>query len=62
MDTAPVLAEMEKDEISDTEVRGSLDAYFRNILDQQGEPSLREWNYSRAEAVKAAEKWFGREE
>ena len=62
MDTAPVLAELEKDEISDTEVRGSLDAYFRYILDQQGEPSLREWNYSRAEAGKAAEKWLGLEE
>ena len=42
MDTAPVLAEMEKDEISDIEVKESLDAYFRYILDQQGEPSLRE--------------------
>ena len=62
MDTAPVLAEMEKDEISDIEVKESLDAYFRYILDQQGEPSLREWNYSRAEAGKAAEKWLGLEE
>ena len=39
----------------------SLDIYFKNI---EGEKrlSFREWNYSRAEAEKAAAKWLGQKE
>ena len=60
-DTAPLLAEIDRDEIRDQDVMDSLDIYFKNI---EGEKSLsfREWNYSRAEAEKAAAKWLGQKE
>ena len=60
-DTAPLLAEIDRDEIRDQDVMDSLDIYFKNI---EGEKrlSFREWNYSRAEAEKAAAKWLGQKE
>ena len=58
-DTAPVLAEIDKDEIRDTAVLDSLDDYFRSIAAQEQQMSLREWNYSREEAGKAAREWLG---
>lgn len=58
-DTAPVLAEIDKDDIRDTAVLDSLDDYFRSIAAQEQQMSLREWNYSREEAGKAAREWLG---
>lgn len=61
-DTSPLLAEIDKDEIRDTEVLDSLDIYFKSIVEKEEQMSLREWNYSWEEAGKSAREWLGQEE
>lgn len=61
-DTAPILAKIDKDEILDTEVLDSLEVYFRSIVEKEEQMSLRKWNYSQAEAGKAAREWLLKKE
>ena len=61
-DTAPLLAELDKDEIRETEVLDSLDIYFKTIVEKEEQMSLREWNYSWEEAGKPAREWLSQEE
>ena len=39
-----------------------VESYFRNIEVENEKMSLREWNYSRYEANKAAEEWLDKRE
>ena len=46
----------------DDETLSEVESYFRNIEVENEKMSLREWNYSRYEANKAAEEWMDKRE
>lgn len=59
-DAAPHLAEIDCSGAENAWMEKYLDSYFQVIDQFDGEMSLREWNYSRAAALDAAEKWIGK--
>ena len=57
-DAAPQIAQIDPDQLEEAGVKDVVEQYFRDINTENEEISLREWNYSRAEAAKAAEEWL----
>ena len=57
-DAAPQIAQIGRDQLEDPVIKDEVYQYFRNISAENEGISLREWNYSRAEAAKAADKWL----
>ena len=57
-DAAPQIAQIAPEQLEESGVKDAVEQYFRNISTENEETSLRAWNYSRAEAAKAAEEWL----
>lgn len=60
-DAAGQIAQIDPGFIDD-EILSEVESYFRNIEVENEKMSLREWNYSRYEANKAAEEWLDKRE
>lgn len=58
-DAAPQIAGLADAGEMDFQTAQSLDTYFENIRFVNEDMGIRSWNYSRAEALKAAEEWTG---
>ena len=61
-DAAGPIAQIDTELIDDEGLSEEIDSYFRNIKIKNEKMSLREWNYSRYEAEKAAEEWLSKNE
>ena len=57
-DAAAEIARIDRDMLTDSEMEETVKQYFLEIQWKNEDMSIREWNYSRAEANKAAEEWL----
>lgn len=61
-DAAGEIASFDVRDINDGSLLADMENYFKEIQKEDQEMSLREWNYSRAAAGKAAEEWMAARE
>ena len=61
-DAAGEIAGLDVRDIKDSGMATDLENYFKEISGENQRMSLREWNYSRAAAGKAAEEWLSERE
>lgn len=57
-DAAPQIAQIDKKQLEETEMEEEVEIYFCGIKEKNENMSVRNWNYSRARAAKAAEEWL----
>lgn len=57
-DAAPQIAQIDKNQLEETGMEEEVESYFFQIKEENENMSVRQWNYSRAEASRAAEKWL----
>ncbi len=57
-DAAPRIAQIDRKQLEKSQMEEAVETYFMEISKEAGSASLREWNYSRYSAGKAAEEWL----